>query len=231
MMINLFRDLIALFYPRICCGCGNPLFKGEQVICLNCNIKLPRTEFGFNTDNPVEKLFWGRFPVPHASSFLYFRKSGLAQRLVHQLKYKGNREIGIYLGQLYGQEIKEEIQRIKPDIIITVPLHLERLKSRGYNQSDEIASGFSEATGIPFIRNVLIRKEITDTQTRKRRFERWENMESKFILNENISITGQHILLIDDVITTGATIEACGTVLTAVKGVSVSIISLCFAIN
>jgi ComF family protein len=231
MMINLFRDLIALFYPRICCGCGSPLFKGEQVICLSCNIKLPRTEFGFSSDNPVEKLFWGRFPVKHASSFLYFRKSGLAQRLVHQLKYKGNRDIGNYLGQLYGQEIKEEILKTRPDMIVTVPLHQDRIKVRGYNQSDEIANGFSEATGIPFIRDVLIRKEMTATQTRKKRFERWENMESKFILNENISITGQHILLIDDVITTGATIEACGTVLADAKGVSVSIISLCFAIN
>ncbi len=230
-MIDLFRDLVALFYPRICCGCGNPLFKGEQVICLNCNIKLPRTEFGFGTENPVGKLFWGRLKINYASSFLYFRKSGLSQQLMHALKYKGNKEAGYYLGQIYGQEIREEILKTKPDMIVTVPLHKNKLKSRGYNQSDEIARGFSEATGIPFIKDVLVRKEMTGTQTRRKRFERWENMENKFVLNESSSIFGQHIILLDDVITTGATLEACGTVLLDGKGVSVSVISLCFAIN
>ena len=116
-------------------------------------------------------------------------------------------------------------------MIVTVPLHQDKLRARGYNQSDEIARGLSEATGIPLVHDVLIRKEMTDTQTKRKRFERWENMENKFMLNGQISISGLHIILVDDVITTGATLEACGSVLLEVNGVSVSIISLCFAIN
>lgn len=230
-MNDYFKSIIELFYPRICNGCGTPLLKGESIICLNCHIKLPRTEFELKPENPIEKLFWGRLQIKHASSFLYFRKTGLTQRLIHQLKYKGRHEIGYHLGFLYGQEIKNKILEVKPDFLTTVPLHPRKIKERGYNQSDEIAKGFSDATNIPFVPNLINRIEATDTQTKKRRYTRWENIENKFELNTSIEIENKHVVLIDDVITTGATMEACGKAILENNNAKLSIISICFAIN
>ncbi len=230
-MNEILSNFIELFYPRICSGCGIPLLKGEQVICLGCHIKLPRTEFGFQKENAIEQLFWGRLKVSHATSFLYYRKSGLAQKLIHELKYKNRPEVGYHLGYLFGQENKESFLMTLPDILTTVPLHPDKLKARGYNQSDEIAKGFSEATGIRFIPSVISRKEFTETQTKKKRYNRWENMSDKFELNNDIIISGKHIFLLDDVITTGATMEACGKVLLSSDNTKLSILSTCFAIN
>lgn len=230
--MNLFlNDIIELFYPRVCNGCGTPLLKGESVICLKCHIKLPRTEFEFKSENPIEKLFWGRLPIQHATSFLYFRKTGLAQRLIHQLKYKGRAEIGYHLGYIFGQEIKQRTLEIKVDFITTVPLHPLKLKERGFNQSDEIAKGFSAATNVPFLQNLITRTTATETQTKKKRYNRWENIENKFSLNMDIDIENKHVLLIDDVITTGATMEACGKIILENKNSYLSILSVCYAAN
>lgn len=225
------KDIIELFYPRICSGCGTPLQFGEEVICLNCHIKLPRTEFNFGTENPIEKLFWGRLPIKFASSFLYFRKTGLTQRLIHQLKYKGRHEIGFHLGYLFGQELGKSLIEIQPDYITTVPLHKNRIKERGYNQSDEIAKGLSQSSGIPFLPNLLLRNESTQTQTKKKRYNRWVNIENKFEIDLNIDIENKHIILLDDVITTGATMEACGKCILESNNTKLSILSICFAIN
>ena len=225
-MKEVLRDVLEFFYPRICNGCGQPLFKGENTICLNCHIQLPRTEFHFSPGNAIEQIFWGRLPILHASSFLYYRKSGITQRLVHGLKYGGKPEIGRHLGYLYGQEVKEAFIKISPDIITTVPLHPQKLNARGFNQSDEIAKGFSEATGIPFVPDVLVRNKSTETQTKRKRYQRWENMENRFELNTEIDSLGKHIILMDDVITTGSTLEACGKVLLTCKDASLSLVSL-----
>ena len=150
---------------------------------------------------------------------------------IHQLKYKGRFEVGYHLGYLYGQEIKSAILEIKPDFITTVPLHSQKIKERGYNQSDEIAKGFSNATNIPFIPNLINRIEATETQTKKRRYTRWENIENKFVLDSSIEIHNKHIVLIDDVITTGATMEACGKVILENKYTNLSILSICYAIS
>jgi competence protein ComFC len=229
--INIFKDVLHLFYPRICAGCGTPLVKNEDIICLTCQIKLPRTGFNLDKDNPIEKIFWGRVELEFASSFLYFRKEGLAQQLIHQLKYKNRQDIGVFLGNMFALEIKKNILEKEVDIITTVPLHPAKLLKRGYNQSDSIANGFAAQCGIEFIPDLIIRNENTSTQTLKKRYERWENMADKFSLNPAFNLDGKKILLLDDVITTGATMEACIKILQKEPSIRIGILSLCYAIH
>lgn len=228
---TIFKDIVHLFYPRICAGCNTPLLAQEEIICLMCNIKLPRTDFVLKNDNTISKIFWGRVPLEFASSFLYFRKEGLTQKLIHQLKYKNRKDVGIFLGSMYANEIKTAIKEKKIDIVTTVPLHPAKLLKRGYNQSDYIAQGFADTLGISFIPNLIIRNENTSTQTLKKRYERWENMADKFSVNSKYDLNGKTVLLIDDVITTGATIEACCKILFKENNVKVAVISLCYAVH
>jgi ComF family protein len=228
--LNYLQDTISLFYPRICPGCGQPMQVAEKEVCVYCLVKLPRTGFESGTDNPVEKIFRGRLDIVQASAFLNFRKEGLAQSLMHELKYKGNKELGFFLGTLFAREISGGLS-IKPDLITTVPLHAEKFRKRGFNQSDEIARGFAEQLDIPFVPGLLKRTKNTETQTLKKRFERWENTADSFSLTGIQNIDGNHIGLLDDVITTGATLESCGQALSQTPGVRVSIFSLCFAIH
>jgi ComF family protein len=225
------KDLVSLFYPRICPGCGLPLQRSENHICIYCLLKLPKTGFELRKDNPVEKVFKGRIPVQQAHSFMYFRKKGLAQRLMHELKYNGNRDLGKHLGALFAEEIFTDLKICMPDLVTTVPLHAQKMIKRGFNQSDEIAKGFSEILGIPFVPLILRKSKNTDTQTRKKRFERWENTEGSFELADSQMIEGKHVAILDDVITTGATLEACGQQLLRAPDTRISIFSLCFAIH
>ncbi|NQW43315.1 MAG: ComF family protein [Bacteroidetes bacterium] len=229
--INIFKDVLHLIYPRICAGCGTPLVKNEDIICLMCYIKLPRTGFNLDKDNPIEKIFWGRVEIEFASSFLYFRKEGLTQQLIHQLKYKNRQDIGIFLGELFALEIKDLMDEKKIDIITTVPLHPAKLLKRGYNQSDSIAQGFAAKSDVIFIPDLIIRNENTSTQTLKKRYERWENMADKFSLNSKYNIENKKILLIDDVITTGATLEACSNIIVKDSNTKISLLSLCYAVH
>jgi len=194
-------------------------------------MKLPRTNFETNADNPVGHLFRGRLDIYQANAFMYFRKKGLAQQLMHELKYNGNREMGIFLGELFGRQIKGTMQPLKPDLMTTVPLHKQKLSKRGFNQSDEIAKGFAREIDVPFVPGILERTRYTDTQTKKKRYERWENTEGSFVVGNQQSIEGKHIGIMDDVITTGATLESCGQQLLQVSGVRLSIFSLCMAIH
>lgn len=231
MIKRILGDIIRLFYPAICPGCGQPLLKNENVLCLGCEIKLPRTGFLIHPENPVEKIFWGRLPLNHASAFLYFRKSGLAQNLMHRLKYKNHRELGIRLGYMAGIEYRDVLKTMAIDALTVVPLHSKKLKTRGYNQSQLVAEGFSLATGIPLLTGVLVRQHASETQTKKKRYERWENIENLFDVADTGSVAGKHILLIDDVITTGATIEACGKALVAVPDTRLSVLGLCLSVH
>jgi ComF family protein len=225
------NDLAALFYPKICPGCAMPMQRSERHICLYCSLSLPKTGFVSGTDNPVEKIFKGRLQVFQANSFLYFRKKGMAQKLMHELKYNGNKDLGAHLGGLFGSELIADPGFQKPDIITTVPLHPLKMLKRGFNQSDEIAKGFSANTGIPLVKDLLKRSKYTGTQTHKKRFERWENTEDSFVVNDSQMIEGKHIGLIDDVITTGATLEACASKLQQGGSTKISIFSLCITIH
>jgi len=222
-------DFVSLFYPRLCAGCQTALFKGEEVLCLSCLSDLPKTGFEKTKDNPISQLFWGRAEIKHATAFCTFDKGGVMQQLMHQLKYKGGREVGEKLGQLFGSDLLRSAPYREVELLIPVPLHPKRERKRGYNQSSEIGKGMSAAMGIPLIPGILIRNHYSATQTNKGRFERWENVKELFSLNNPDLVKGKHILLVDDVVTTGATLEACAQVLLKVPGTIVSIATIACA--
>jgi len=208
-MIN---DFFNLIFPRLCCGCRSALLKNEQIICISCVVGLPKTGFHKDKENPVNKVFWGRVDVEMATSFYFFSKKSKVQNLLHHLKYKGVKEVGFVLGELFGFELNESEFYKDIDFIIPVPLHKNKLKRRGYNQSEWIAFGLSKSMSIPVNTNSLYRKSDSETQTKKSRYNRWENVGEIFGVSNN-EIEGKRILLVDDVVTTGATIEACTQVL------------------
>lgn len=227
--MNIFDDFISLLFPRICIACGNKLFRNENIICSLCTYMLPKTNFHLLKDNPVSKMFWGRVNLESAAAFLFFRKGGRVQRMIHYLKYKGHKEIGIHLGLLYGRELSSSELFSNVEVIIPVPLHGKKLKKRGFNQSEQFAIGLGESMGKDVTNDVLMRKIHSATQTKKSRYERWQNVEEIFAVNHVDKIYGKHILLIDDVVTTGSTLEACAQVLLRITGVRISIATIAFA--
>jgi ComF family protein len=226
-----FYDFLALFFPRICCSCKNTLLKHEDILCTFCLHKLPKTNFHQDKDNPVSKIFWGRIHLESASSMYFFTKGGKVQHLLHQLKYKGKKEIGVYLGNLYGKELKTSDLYKDVDVNIPVPVHPRKTHKRGYNQSEMFARGLSVSFSKPVDIKALIRTHASETQTKKSRFRRWENVEEIFALKNHQHLYNKHILLVDDVITTGATIEACGKILLNIQGVKLSVASIACALH
>jgi ComF family protein len=184
-----------------------------------------------HSGNQVEKIFWGRIPVTHASSLCYFNSGSLIQSLLHQVKYKGNQELGHYLGRLIGETLIQSNRFSQIDALVPLPLFPAREKKRGYNQATVLCNGMSEVMNLPVWSNVIRRLTETSSQTRKNRIERWENMEGRFSIVKKNVITNNHIILVDDVITTGATLEACGEVLLAEEGVKLSIVTLAYTIK
>jgi ComF family protein len=203
-------DFISLFFPEYCLGCSSGLVKGEDILCTACLSGLPRTDYLTFKDNPIKEKFIGRIPIKAAWAFLKFRKTGIVQHLLHQLKYNNHPEVGVRLGKLFGNEMKDLGLGSDLDLIVPLPLHSSREKNRGYNQSAKFAEGLSESLRVPLSVSVCERRKKTQTQTRKTRTERWENVDDAFVIKGHNAINGKHILLVDDVITTGATIEACG---------------------
>lgn len=222
------RSLTNLFFPRLCTGCGNDLFGKEEVLCLACIDKLPVTNFHLHSNNPVEKIFWGRLPLVNASSYLYFTKDSLLQQLLHAFKYKGAKEIGLYFGRCMGKSLLQSNRFHHIDGLIPLPLHPKKERKRGYNQATVLCEGISEIIQVPVLRNSILRPSATQTQTHKNRIHRWENIEGKFLLSDSDSISNKHILLIDDVVTTGATLESCGQELLATEGLRLSIATLAY---
>lgn len=226
-MLTLLNDFTSLFYPQVCYACGNSLYSNEEVICSFCRFHLPKTNFHkHGDDNPLSKTFWGRVKLENVSAYFYFSKSSKVQHLMHQFKYRGRYEIGIYLGMLYGSELQQEEAFKDIDLVIPVPLHPKKLRKRGYNQSEKFALGLRKSMDITLETSVLIRSFASETQTRKSRFSRWENVKEIFVVTDPEKIAGKHVLLVDDVITTGATMEACATHLLEVEGTRVSVASL-----
>ncbi|MBL0046915.1 MAG: ComF family protein [Bacteroidetes bacterium] len=224
-------DFITLIYPRVCMACGESLLKHEECICSQCIYYLPKTNFHKEKENEVSKLFWGRVEIQSACAFYYFKKQSKVQNLLHQLKYKGQKQVGVKLGSLYGVELKQDKKFEDINLIIPVPLHPDKEKKRGYNQSEMFAIGLSQTMQAPAESSLLIRNFASETQTKKSKYNRWENVKSIFEVTDSEKLKGKHILLVDDVITTGATIEACAQHLLSVPGTRVSIAAIACSIN
>jgi len=220
---TVFEDFLSLFFPQYCRGCSGPLVKGEDILCTACLSELPKTHYHMRTENPVSSKLVGRLPIRHGWAFLRFQKGGVVQRLLHQLKYNNCPEIGERLGKAYGRELALASLDREFDLIVPVPLHRARLRHRGYNQSAHFAKGLSEELQIGWDESISIRTQATTTQTRKSRAERWENVKNVFSIGTKTDVERKRILLVDDVITTGATLEACGQHLLSCGCASVSI--------
>ncbi|MCP2042987.1 ComF family protein [Pontibacter sp. HSC-36F09] len=208
----MFQDFLSLLFPEICHACDQTLARGERYICTECNVKLPYTDLhlhGATELNYLQQRFWGKAPVRFAFSYLHFRSKGRVQRVLHKLKYKGAQELGEHLGRLYGTLLAEHGYAAHFDLVIPVPLHRLKLRRRGYNQSDGFAKGLAEALQIAWSSKVLERVIDTDTQTKKSRLDRWQNVEQVFVVKQAEEVSGKRVLLVDDVLTTGATLEAC----------------------
>ena len=225
------HDFISLIFPHICASCGKSLYKNEHSICTHCAYHLPKTNYHLDNENPIAKIFWGRINIHSAGAFYNFGKGGKVQHLIHQLKYKGKKEIGVTLGKFYGYDLRKSASFKTIDTIIPVPLHSKKKKKRGYNQSEQFAQGLSESMKIPTDFNTLYRAMESETQTKKTRFNRWKNVETIFQLKDVKTLEGKHILLVDDVITTGATLEACANTLLQVPNVKISIATIAYANN
>lgn len=221
-------SFLHLLFPHVCTGCGSDILNEESVLCMRCIDAMPETNFEMYANNPVEKTFWGRLPLVAATAQFYFTKESLMQQLMHQFKYKRNKELGLQLGRIMGEKIKASA-RFEADALIPLPLFPAKEKRRGYNQATVLCEGMAETMNIPVLDKVIIRPQHTETQTKKGRIERWKNMEGKFILPDPGSIRHKHLLLVDDVITTGATLEACGNELLKAEGVQLSVATLCVA--
>ena len=225
----MWRDFISLVYPECCLACQQSLERGEKLICTHCRYALPRTNSHRKEYVVLSKKFWGRTPIKHSFAFLKFTKEGKVQRLLHQLKYQGQHEIGDMLGNWYGAELNESGFNGHWNLILPVPLHESKLRRRGYNQSDGFAKGLSESLNVEWSAKILQRKTDTTTQTKKARWDRWQNVEEIFVVSEVEMISQKHILLVDDIITTGATLEACAIELYKKGCESVSVATIAVA--
>jgi ComF family protein len=227
--MSLIADLINFFYPEVCAACNNALFKGEKTICTQCLFKLPKTDFHLLEGNVVEKQFWGKVQVTSATALYYFNKGERVQHLVHQLKYRGDKDVGVLTGNILGNDLLKSNRFTTIDAIVPVPLHAKKLRTRGFNQSDFFGRGLAEAMKVPFYSDLLIRLKETTTQTRKSRFSRFENVNRVFDWNPIYTVIPTHILLVDDVITTGSTLAACTETLLEKPNVKVSIATIAYA--
>ncbi len=229
--MSLFGDFIDLLYPRVCMACGNSLFSKEKLICTSCIYKLPKTNFHKEKENPLSKIFWGRINIESVSAYYLFKKGSKVQHLLHQFKYKGNKEIGTFIGELYGRELLQSEYFNTVEVIIPVPLHKKKERKRGFNQSEYFAKGLSLGMKNEINTKTLLREKMSETQTKKTRFKRWENVSNIFLLKNPENLEGKHILLVDDVITTGSTIEACVEALQQIPDIKISVAAIACTIN
>ncbi|GAA4390535.1 ComF family protein [Hymenobacter koreensis] len=231
MLRGALSDFIALAFPHTCLACLQPLARGETHLCTDCRAQLPYTDFHRLSPaaNPLARLFWGRVPVEHVLSYLRFLRRGRVQHLLHQLKYKGQREVGSALGLMYGQELAEIGLGTDVQLIAPVPLHPRKLAKRGYNQSDSFAEGLAQSLELPWSPSTLQRTDYTASQTRMTRSQRWQNVADVFVVPNPTAVQGQHVLIVDDVLTTGATLEACAVKLLAAGAAKVNVATIAYA--
>lgn len=229
--MKLFKSLVNLLFPRVCAACGNLLLEGEETVCTTCRFLLPKTGYENNPNNPLAQIFFGQMPFNAVSAEFFFSKSGKVQHLIHGLKYNHCRENGIFLGREIGKSLLKAADYQGINYIIPIPLHPKKEKIRGYNQSHVIAEGISETMDIPIAEKCLVRKVFTDTQTKKSREERWNNVKDIFDVINPLQLTGNHVLLVDDVLTTGATLMSAGKALMQVEGIKISVVTAACAGN
>ena len=223
------QDFFNLFFPNRCRACQLNLSHGEEILCIRCRLSLPRTNYHLFSDNPIAKHFWGKTNITSATAYYFFHKGDRVQHLIHQLKYKGDKDVGLKIGSMLGNDLMKSALYKDIDLIVPVPLHTSRKLSRGYNQSEVIAEGLKQSMNIAIESKLLFRSKSTETQTKKRRFNRYENMIEVFNLKNPENFEGKHFLLVDDVITTGSTLAACAEVLLKIPKSRVSIAALAFA--
>lgn len=222
------ESLLHLLFPHVCVGCGRDTLDSSAELCMRCVAAMPETNFEKHLDNPAEKIFWGRLPLEAASAQFYFTKESLMQHLMHQFKYKGNKELGLQLGRIIGDQLLNS-GRFQPDALVPLPLFPAKERKRGYNQAAVLCEGMAAVMKVPVLYHAVARPQHTETQTKKGRIERWQNMEGKFVIKDAASIRHKQLLLVDDVVTTGATLEACGAVLLQEENVKLSLVCLCIA--
>lgn len=228
-LARLYINVVEFFFPTLCVTCGDRLVTQENFLCIDCWHDLPVTNFHFNAENKVAQLFWGRVKIENATAFFGYNKGSNYQHLIHFVKYKGLKELGFETGRRFGIALSESPQFNAVDIILPVPLHPKKQKVRGYNQSEWIAKGISQSMLKPVSIDNLKRNLHTSTQTRKNRYERWENVDNIFEVTRPEEFIGKHVLIIDDVVTTGSTLESCALQLLKIEHVKVSIATLAFA--
>jgi len=219
-----------LFFPHVCEGCGNDVIENESLLCAECLVKLPETNFIGEPDNPIERIFYGRMQIEAAGSAFYFTKHSLLQHLILELKYHGNKEIGFYLGKLLGYRLVQARRFNTVDEIIPLPLNPRKERKRGYNQATIIAEGIAAVWQKQVQKTSVQRSVFTETQTHKNRISRWQTMEGVFETIDQGLLSDKHLLLVDDIVTTGATLEACGEKLLKVPGIKLSIATVAYTI-
>lgn len=231
MKITFINDFIGLFYPRVCLACGEVLMSYEETVCTTCRYLLPKTRYESLSDNPLSRMFRGQVPFKAVTSEFFFSKDGKIQSLMHNLKYKGETDAGLFLGQELGKSLHQSPLFNDADCLIPIPLHPKKEKTRGYNQSRVIAEGIAKETGLDIADECLFRKVYTETQTHKGRNERLKNVSGVFGLHNSDSLKGKHVILIDDVLTTGATMLSAGAALFSIPDIVISIATAACATN
>jgi ComF family protein len=228
-VFNLFRDFISLFYPRLCVICGELLVADEKHFCLECFLKLPKTNYHSNPDNRAIDRFAGKINLEKGASFLYYDKGGLTQKLIAEIKYRDNRNLGVWIGALLAKEWLSSGFFHNIDYLIPVPLHPKKERKRGFNQAEMIALGISQITGIRINTKNVVRRKANATQTKKNLFERWKNTKGLFEAKDIDFFNNKHVLIVDDVLTTGSTLEAVAQSILKAKNIKLSILSLAIA--
>ena len=224
--IGLINNLIKLFLPKVCVACKTELLDGEMGACLRCIYKIPRTFNYRKVNNSAELIMSGRIPFERIATFSYFTEDSVLRPMIHNLKYYNGKDIGVLLGKMFGEDLLKSDFISSIDIIVPVPLHPKKQRSRGYNQAEIIANGISDATKLPVVTNKLKRVVYNPTQTKRTKTERWRNVKGIFEIMDTSFFEGKHILLVDDVITTGSTIEACGIALQKCNNLKISIAAI-----